>query len=127
MRSPSIDLQERLQQDRSSRSGSIYLFPYLEYPDLRSTNLSRPDLVGYQILDFLEVILEDVLHLERKADEEDSNQADFIKGLRSSPEVSRFVCCWFCCTQGLWKEPGSCSNSWYKSHDGEEVVPSVRS
>ena len=38
VRSPSTDLQERLQQDRSTRSGSIYLFSYLEHPDLRSTN-----------------------------------------------------------------------------------------
>ena len=38
VRSPSTDLQERLQQDRSARSGSIYLLPYLEYLDLRSMN-----------------------------------------------------------------------------------------
>ena len=61
MRSPSTDLQERLQQDRSARSVSIYLLPYLEYSNLRSIiggPRSRSDLVGYQILDFLEVILE---------------------------------------------------------------------
>ena len=38
VRSPSIDLQERLQQDRSVRSISNYLLPYLEYPNLRSIN-----------------------------------------------------------------------------------------
>ena len=38
VRSPSTDLQERLQQDRSARSVSIYLLLYLEYLDLRSTN-----------------------------------------------------------------------------------------
>ena len=38
VRSPSTDLQERLQQDRSARSDSIYLLPYLEYPDLKSMN-----------------------------------------------------------------------------------------
>ena len=38
VRSPSTDLQEKLQQDRSARSVSIYLLSYLEYPNLRSTN-----------------------------------------------------------------------------------------
>ena len=100
---------------------SQHLLPYLEYPNLRSMNWKSsvqawsswvPDL------GFFRGDLRGVLHLEWKADEEDSNQADFVKGLRSSPEVSRFVRCWFRCTQDPWEEPGSCSN---KKQQGDPI------